>query len=115
MIIYAAIARVSDAAVLVDCCDPLLKGNAALVTSMLFCHLRDHPELIQEGQHQTLVQRNDGNGQSSNLDLFSQFVGGLCVAMGEDAAEEHFFHLFYRNNVYYCCIGDDDDIKDQKV
>ncbi|KAL7567799.1 hypothetical protein ACA910_000551 [Epithemia clementina (nom. ined.)] len=121
MLIYAAIARASDASVLVDCCDPLLKGNASVVTSLLFCHLRDHPELLQEGEHQTLVQRNDGHGSDGNsggsqVDLFSVFLDSMCtMAMGDDDVQEHFFHLFYRKGVIYCCIGDDSDLKDQKV
>ena len=115
MLIYSAIARASDASVLVDCCDPLLKGNAAVVTSLLFCHLRDHPELIQEGEHQTLVQRNDGNGAGGQVDLLSSFVDSMCIVMGEDAVQEHYFHLFYQKGIIFCCIGDDSELSDQKV
>ena len=112
MIIYAVIARASDAAVLVDCCDPLLKGNAPLVTSVLMEHLRDNPELVSEGDLRTLVQRN----ADENLDFFSNILDAACaMALGDDEVDENYFHLMLRDGVYYCCISDDQDSRDQKV
>lgn len=118
MIIYAVIARASDAAILVDCCDPLLKGNAPLVTSVLMEHLRDNPTLVAEGDLRTLVQRNDATtaGQDNALDFFANFLDTACaMALGDDQVDENYFHLTLRNGVYYCGIGDDEDSRDQKV
>jgi vesicle-associated membrane protein 7 len=112
MIIYAAIARVTDAAILVDCCDPLLKGNAALVTSVLMEHLRDNPTLVGEGDLRTFVQRNT----DESLDYFSHFLDSACaMALGEDAVDENYFHLYRKDDVFYCCLSDDPDARDQKV
>lgn len=112
MIIYAVIARASDAAVLADCCDPLLKGNAPLVTTVLMEHLRDHPELVQEGDLRTFVQRNTDD----SLDFFTNFFDLACsMAMGDDEVDENYFHLYLKDGVYYCCISDDEDSRDQKV
>lgn len=112
MIIYAVIARASDAAILVDCCDPLLKGNAPLVTQVLMEHLRDNPTLVSEGDRRTFVQRN----ADESLDFFSHFLDAACsMALGEDMVDEHYFHLLLRDGVYYSCISDDEDSRDQKV
>ena len=112
MIIYAVIARASDAAVLVDCCDPLLKGNAPLVTSVLMEHLRDNPSLVDDGDFRTFVQRNT----EESVDFFSNFLDAACaMAMGDDAVDENYFHLFLQDGIYYCCISDDEDSRDQKV
>jgi hypothetical protein len=114
MIIYAAIARASDAAVLVECCDPLLKGNAALVTSMLMQHMRDHPELAPGDARQTFIQRNSNDIDSFDF-FFSNFIEACSTALGEDVVEENYFHFYSKAGVFYCCIGDDPDPKDQKV
>lgn len=111
MIIYAAIGRLSDAAMLVDCSDALLKGNAGVVMTTLFCHLKDHPELLVEGEFQTLIQQNVEEHQ----DFFSSFVEACSSAMGDDMVEQHFFHLYYMKGIIYACIGDDTEIRDQKV
>lgn len=112
MIIYAVIARASDAAILVDCCDPLLKGNAPLVTQVLMEHLRDNPTHVSEGDRRTFVQRN----AEESLDFFSTFLDAACnMALGDDLVEEHYFHLFLQNGVYYLCISDDEDLRYQKV
>jgi hypothetical protein len=114
MIIYASIARASDGAVLVECCDPLLKGNAALVTSMLMQHFRDHPELVAEGDRRTFIQRNSEAIDSFDF-YFSNFIEACSTALGEDLVEENYFHFYSKNGVFYGCIGDDPDPKDQKV
>jgi hypothetical protein len=144
MIIYAAIARASDAAILVECCDPLLKGNAALVTSMLMQHFRDHPEELAPssasaaasafsaslsssaygggagggqqdgGVRRTFVQRNSMDIDSFEF-FFSNFIEACSTALGEDVVEETYFHFLSKAGVFYCCIGDDPDPKDQKV
>ena len=111
MIVYAAIGRASDAAILVDACDPLLKGNAQMVTCLLMQHLRDNPGIVHEGDRRTFRQRNVEQG----LDFFSHFIEACTTALGEDVVDENYFHLYYKNGVYYCCIGDDPDPKDQKV
>ena len=112
MLIYAVIARASDAAILVDCCDPLLKGNAPLVTSVLMEHLRDNPTIVEEGDLRTFVQRN----AEESLDFFSNFLDAACsMALGDDAVDENYFHLMRKDGVYYCCISDDEDSRDQKV
>jgi hypothetical protein len=123
MIIYAAIARASDAAILVEACDPLLKGNAALVTSMLMQHFRDHPEELASPSaafggdpdvRRTFVQRNSEAIDSFEF-FFSNFIEACSTALGEDVVEENYFHFLSKNGVFYCCIGDDPDPKDQKV
>lgn len=111
MIIYAVIARLKDAAVLVDCCDPLLKGNAPLVTSVLMEHLRDNPSVLEEGDRLTFVQRN----AEENPDFFSHFLEACSTALGEDTVDENYFHMYLSGGVVYCCIGDDADTRDQKV
>lgn len=100
------------AAVLVDCCDPLLKGNAPLVTSVLMEHLRDNPTLVEEGDLRTFVQRN----ADESLDYFSHFLDAACsMALGDDDVDENYFHLYLKGGIYYCCISDDQDSRDQKV
>jgi len=111
MIIYTAIGRQSDAAVLVDCCDPLLKGNAGVVTATLFCHLKDHPEFLQEGQFQTMIQRN----VEESVDFLSHFIEACSTALGDEMVDEHYFHIYYVKGVIYMCIGDDSNRSDQKV
>eukprot|EP00527_Entomoneis_sp_CCMP2396_P005506 CAMPEP_0198144094 /NCGR_PEP_ID=MMETSP1443-20131203/12969_1 /TAXON_ID=186043 /ORGANISM="Entomoneis sp., Strain CCMP2396" /LENGTH=270 /DNA_ID=CAMNT_0043807437 /DNA_START=85 /DNA_END=897 /DNA_ORIENTATION=- len=111
MIIYAAIGRLADAAMLVDCCDPLLKGNAGVVMTTFFCHLKDHPEFLVEGEFQTFTQRN----AEENTDFFSHFIEACSTAMGDDIVEQHYFHLYYMDGLIYSCIGDDQELRDQKV
>ena len=111
MIIYAVICRARDASILADCSSPELRGNAAHVTQMLMEHLRDHPELIFDGDCKTFVQRNEAEN-----DFFSHFIEACATALGDSyAAEEHYFHLYFKDEVFYCCLGDDPDIRDQKV
>lgn len=112
MIIYTVICRARDAAILVEESTPELAGNAPQVTTMLLTHLKDHPELVQEGEMKTFVQRN-----LEEVDFLSYFIESCSTALGEEESgvEEHWFHLLSRKGVYYCCIGDDPDIRDQKV
>ena len=115
MIIYTVISRAQDAAVLVECADRELTGNAPQVTSMLLGHLRDHPEIMQEGELKTFVQRNQ-HGNNNGLDFVSYFFDSCSAALGEETYEdEHYFHLILKEGVYFCCIGDDPDLRDQKV
>ena len=112
-IIYAAIGRAKDAAVLVDCCDPLLKGNAQLVTTLLLQHLMKLPQ-IPDNERRTFIHRNT---VTSN-DFVANFLEACSVALGEDDSdtiEEHYFHLYSKDDVYYVCLGDDGDVRQQKV
>ena len=111
MIIYTVICRARDAAVLVEEYAPDVAGNAPQVTAMLMSHLKDHPELIQEGERKTFAQRNQDDS-----DFLSFFVESCAAALGEESdVEEYFFHILLKEGVYYCCIGDDSDFRDQKV
>ncbi|EEC48878.1 predicted protein [Phaeodactylum tricornutum CCAP 1055/1] len=111
MIVYAMICRAIDAAVLVEFAEEL-QGNAPQVTSSLMESLRDHPELVNEGDRKTYVQRNE-----SQSDIISHFLESCAVALGDqgNSVEEFYFHLFKMNGIFYCCIGDDPDTRDQKV
>lgn len=112
-IVYAVICRASDATILVENTSPELKGNAAQVTLALMQHLRDHPELVEEGDHKTLKHRND-----EEEDFFDHFVHAACTAGAmddDDEPDEHFFHLYLKDEVFYCCLGDDPGTRDQAV
>jgi hypothetical protein len=112
-ILYAVICRANDATILVENTEPALKGNAAQVTLALMQHLRDHPELVMEGDHKTLLHRND----EEENDFFSHFVDAACKAanLDDDEPDEHFFHLYLKDEVFYCCLGDDPGTRDQAV
>lgn len=116
MIVYASIARIRDGAVLVEVTSAdYNKGNAGQVMTTLVQHLKDHPELIEDGQRKTFIQRNE-----METDFFSHFIEACAVAIGdngdeENGLEEHYFHLYRKDDVYYCCLGDDPDPRDQKV
>lgn len=111
MIIYTVICRVRDVAVLVEVSSPELSGNAPQVTTKLLTHLRDHPELLVEGEYKTFVQRNQ-----QEEDFLSNIVQSCASVLNEEPwDEDYYFHLLMRDGVFYCCIGDDPDIRDQKV
>ena len=111
-IVYAVICRASDATILVENTSSELKGNAAQVTLALMEHLRDHPELVEDGDHKTLKHRNDEEN-----DFFDHFVHAACTAahLDDDDPDEHFFHLLLKDEVFYCCLGDDPASRDQAV
>jgi hypothetical protein len=100
-IVYAVICRASDATILVENTSSELKGNAAQVTLALMQHLRDHPELVEDGDHKTLKHRNDEEN-----DFFDHFVHAACTAahLDDDDPDEHFFHLLLKDDVFYCCL-----------
>jgi hypothetical protein len=112
-IVYAVICRASDATILVENTSSELKGNAAQVTLALMQHLRDHPELVEDGDHKTLKHRND----EEENDFFDHFVHAACTAthLDDDDPDEHFFHLLLKDDVFYCCLGDDPASRDQVV
>src|SRR3569832_490579 len=102
MILYAAIARLQDAAVLVEISEPSWKGNVGQVAVALFQHLRDNSESIDEGGRRTFVHRNDAES-----DFFNHFIEACSVALGDSTVEEHFFHVYRKAAVLYLCLGDD--------
>lgn len=117
MIVYASIARVRDGAVLVEVTSTdYNRCNAGFVMTSLIQHLKDHPELLDEGQRKTFIQKNE-----TETDFFSHFIEVCAVAIGDDnedgenEMQEHYFHLTRKDNVFYCCLGDDPDPRDQKV
>jgi len=113
MIIYTVICRVKDIAVLVEVSTPGLAGNAPQVTIQLLTHLRDHPDMLVEGEYKTLVHSNRAPD-----DFFSMFLESCTSAFTDDddgSVEDYFFHLLLKNGVFYCCISDDPDFRDQKV
>jgi hypothetical protein len=110
MIIYAVIARANDATVFTES-QQELKGNAAQVTLSLLEHLRDHPELIQEGERKTIVHCNEIEN-----DFFSHFAEACSAILNDsDGPDEYFFHLYLKDGVVYCCLGDDSDGREQTV
>lgn len=113
-IIYAVICRAKDAAVLTEVCDKDVKGTFGSVMVELLQHLRDHPELFQDGDLKTFVQKNQ-----AEIDFFSHFLEACSAALGDEeegsSTSEHYFHLFFKDGVFYCCLGDDADTRDQKV
>ena len=125
MIIYTVICRAKDAAILVECADRELAGNAPQVTAMLMGHLRDHPDILLSGERKTFVQHNNAssqdkeNGGLANFDFFSMFMDTCANALGEETEQsiqdEHYFHIILKGGVFFCCIGDDPDFRDQKV
>jgi len=128
MIVYAAIARAKDAAILVEVISAdISRGtNVGQVVATMLQHLRDHPELIADGDRRTFVQRNE-----AETDFFSHFIEACSVALGDtttsdsgsvgggagerEGLDEHYFHLYLKDGVYYCCLGDEPDARDQKV
>jgi len=110
MILYAAVARLRDAAILVEISEPSWKGNAGQVMAALLQHLRDNPESIEEGERRTFVHRNDAES-----DFFYHFIEACAVALGDSNVEEHYFHVFRRDSILYSCLADDPDTRDQVV
>lgn len=129
MIVYAVIARASDAAVLCEFSSEAMTtgGNVAQVTTSLLEHLRDHPAIMKEGDLKTFRQQSQGgNGSGGDTstaedDFFGQFLHACTVAvsltdeldLGD--VEEYFFHLWHKDDVFYCCLSDDRDPDEQKV
>ena len=134
MIVYAVVARASDAAVLSEFYAEeammTTTGNVPQVTTSLLEHLRDHPQIMKDGDLKTFRQQSTssssstaagGGGCASDDDFFGQFLQACTVAvnmsdqleMGD--VQEYFFHLWSSNKVFYCCLSDDRDPKEQKV
>jgi hypothetical protein len=112
MILYALIARVKDAAVLIDACSPDVKGgNAPQVTVMLLEYLKENPDSMQDGQYKTLRQVNNQQGGEDFLSLFTQ---ACTIALGEDMLE-FFFHLYLKDSIIYCALSDDSGIREQQA
>ena len=131
MIVYAVVARASDAAVLSEFYAEeammTTTGNVPQVTASLLEHLRDHPQIMKDGDLKTFRQQSStsrvgsGGGCVSDDDFFGQFLQACTVAvnMSEQLetgdVQEYFFHLWSSNKVFYCCLSDDRDPKEQKV
>jgi hypothetical protein len=111
MILYAAIARLRDAGVLVQISEPSWKGNAGQVCSLLVGRLRDYPETVLNDERRTFVHRND----AEEADFFYHFIEACSVALGDADVEEHFFHVYRNDGVLYCCLADDPDPRDHAV
>jgi vesicle-associated membrane protein 7 len=119
MIVYAVICRAKDAAILVEYFTESLSGNAPQVTTALLEHLRDNPNVIQEGNLKTFVHRN--SDETVSEDFFSTVIQACTVPINsaEDldlgSFEEHYFHLWYQDGVYYCCLSDSPEPRHHKV
>lgn len=116
MIIYTVIARIRDAAVLVEDTSPDIVGNAPQVTTMLLNHIKNHPNLLPDGERRTFIQTNRGE-QDTRDGFFSSFLESCATALSGDESwvDENYFHLLRNDGVIYLCISDDRDIRDQKV
>ena len=111
MIIYVAVCRAKDAAIMAEFSEGV-QGNAPQVTASLMEHLRDNPEDCNDGERKTFVQRNE-----ADTDFFSNFMENFAVALGdtEGQNEEHYFHLYKMAGIHYCCLADDPDLRNQNV
>lgn len=119
MIVYAVICRAKDAAVLVEFLTESLTGNAPQVTTALLEHMRDNPNIIQEGKLKTFVHRNSDDDFSE--DFFSTVVQACTVPINTAEEldlghfQEHYFHLWLQDGVYYCCLTDSPEPRHHKV
>jgi len=122
MIVYAVICRSSDAAILCEYSTDELTGNVPQCTAALLEHLRDHPNILKQGDLKTFRHTNKPSSSGVNEeDFLSQFLKAFTVAittadeMDLGSVEEYFFHLWHQEGVFYCCLGDDKDPRQQKV
>ena len=125
MIVYVVICRSSDAAILCEYSTDDLTGNAPQCTAAILEHLRDHPNIVKQGDLKTFRHANKSSYSSgcgdNDGDFFRQFFEACTVAittaeeMDLGSIEEHFFHLWHQDGVFYCCLCDDRDARQQKV
>lgn len=123
MIVYAVICRSNDASILCEYSTDELTGNAPQCTAALLEHLRDHPNILKEGDLRTFRQksRTSGGGEKEEENFLSQFIQACTVPvmtaeeMDLSSVDEYFFHLWHEKDVFYCCLGDDKDQRQQKV
>jgi vesicle-associated membrane protein 7 len=121
MIVYAVVCRSSDAAILSEYSTDDLTGNAPQCTAAILEHLRDHPNILKEGDLKTFRNTNKSSSRVEEEDFLSQFLQACTVAittaeeMDLGSVEEHFFHLWHREGIFYCCLGDDKEARQQKV
>jgi len=125
MIVYAVICRSSDAAILCEYCTDDLTGNAPQCTVAILEHMRDHPNILKEGDLKTFRSTSkstkDQNGCVDEDNFFRQFLQACTVAittadeMDLGSVEEYFFHLWHQEGIFYCCLGDDREVRQQKV
>mmetsp|Transcript_26338 Transcript_26338/g.56467 ORF Transcript_26338/g.56467 Transcript_26338/m.56467 type:complete len:278 (+) Transcript_26338:103-936(+) len=122
-IVYVAICRSSDAAILCEFSEGDLSGNAPQCTAALLEHLRDHPDVLKQGDLKTYRHTNKASqsGGGQDEDFFSQFLQACTIAVTTadeldlGSVEEYFFHLWHQEGIYYCCLGDDKESRQQKV
>lgn len=121
MIVYAVVCRSSDAAILSEYSTDDLTGNAPQCTAAILEHLRDHPNILKEGDLKTFRNTNRSSSYAQEEDFLSQFLQACTVAvttaeeMDLGTVEEHFFHLWHQEGIFYCCLGDDKLAREQKV
>ena len=111
MIVYAVICRATDAVVLAEHSTDSLSGNAPQVTIALIQHLKDNPDIVNDGELRTFVHSSN----DMEDDFFSDFLNVCSMNVGLDEMDESYFHLYLKDGVFYCCISDDPDTRDQKV
>ena len=123
MIVYAVVCRSSDAAILCEFSTDDLSGNAPQCTAAILEHMRDHPNILKEGDLKTFrnTNRHNGSASTSEEDFLSQFLQACSVAittadeMDLGSVEEYFFHIWHQKGIFYCCLGDDKEARQQKV
>ena len=112
MIVYAVICRPKDATVLAEhSSESLMSGNAPQVTIALMEHLRDTPNVLNDGDMKTFVHSN----AEAEDDFFQDFMNVCAMQMDVSDVDDYYFHLFRKDGVIYCCISHDPDTRDQKV
>ncbi|KAL3934538.1 MAG: hypothetical protein SGBAC_009765 [Bacillariaceae sp.] len=121
MIVYTVICRARDAAILVELAtESLAGGNAPQVTTALLEHLRDNPNVIQEGNLKTFVHRNHDDEEMGD-DIFGTVMQACTVPISSAAEldlgqfQEHYFHLWLDKGIYYCCLSDSPEPRHHKV
>lgn len=124
MIVYAVVCRSSDAAILCEfSTDELSSNNAPQCTAAILEHMRDHPNVLKEGDLKTFrnMSQLDGASCMSEDDFLSQFLQACSVAvttadeMDLASVEEYFFHIWHQEGIFYCCLSDDRESRQQKI
>lgn len=118
MIVYTVICRAKDASILCERSTEALQGNAPQVTTALLEHLRDHPDVVKEGELRTYIHRNDDTIPD---DIFGQVLHACTVPITTaeqlelGSVQEHYFHLWFESGVFFCCLSDDPEPRNHKV
>ena len=134
MIIYTAIGREDDGAVLVESSHEGIEGNFPLIATQLLEKLRDDPCLVPNGNRKTFIHREEDLENGSGSDFVacgsdslwglgasaSSWFGGAKTSSGATSAGsagagagaisnslDHYFHVLHGESAFYICLSDD--------